>query len=281
MSERTGAWYADPTHRHAKRYFDGKEWTEHVADEDGQQASDPLPTGRDNNGNGYSDATDRRARSTTTAPAPAPASPTTAVAGPTRAVEPDEGVDVEEDSDRYDVHDDIRPPTEVVEVEKVPERRPLFGFGLGVIITLLGVGALLVSFYVLDWAEVRGPGGELELKLVDLNLEGSRFEQLTDWYDDGGYIAGLVVVSLCVLVAMIRRVSLRLLFAVAALAMLGWHLLTSLDLREVLRAVGGEQDLGAWVGIGGYGLAALGVLWGPGRRRRTSKTTGARTTDSG
>jgi len=34
-------WYADPTGRHAHRYWDGAQWTPHVAD-DGRTASDPL-----------------------------------------------------------------------------------------------------------------------------------------------------------------------------------------------------------------------------------------------
>ncbi len=34
-------WYADPTGRHAHRYWDGAQWTPHVAD-GGQTASDPL-----------------------------------------------------------------------------------------------------------------------------------------------------------------------------------------------------------------------------------------------
>ena len=34
-------WYADPTGRHAHRYWDGTQWTPHVAD-DGRTASDPI-----------------------------------------------------------------------------------------------------------------------------------------------------------------------------------------------------------------------------------------------
>ncbi len=34
-------WYADPTGRHTHRYWDGAQWTPHVAD-DGRTASDPL-----------------------------------------------------------------------------------------------------------------------------------------------------------------------------------------------------------------------------------------------
>jgi Domain of unknown function (DUF4389)/Protein of unknown function (DUF2510) len=34
-------WYADPTGRHAQRYWDGAQWTSQVAD-DGRSASDPL-----------------------------------------------------------------------------------------------------------------------------------------------------------------------------------------------------------------------------------------------
>jgi hypothetical protein len=34
-------WYADPTHRHQSRYWDGSRWTEHVADS-GVSATDPL-----------------------------------------------------------------------------------------------------------------------------------------------------------------------------------------------------------------------------------------------
>jgi hypothetical protein len=37
------SWQPDPSHRHELRYWDGTEWTEHVADA-GQQSTDPLPT---------------------------------------------------------------------------------------------------------------------------------------------------------------------------------------------------------------------------------------------
>lgn len=35
-------WYEDPLHRHEFRYWDGRTWTEHVADQ-GQSLVDPLP----------------------------------------------------------------------------------------------------------------------------------------------------------------------------------------------------------------------------------------------
>lgn len=38
------AWYPDPTGRHDHRWWDGVEWTAHVADA-GDVGSDPLPTG--------------------------------------------------------------------------------------------------------------------------------------------------------------------------------------------------------------------------------------------
>lgn len=34
-------WYDDPSGRHAQRFWDGAAWTEHVADEDGNQSVDP------------------------------------------------------------------------------------------------------------------------------------------------------------------------------------------------------------------------------------------------
>lgn len=36
------AWLTDPTGRHAQRYFDGDEWTEHVADTAGNASTDPY-----------------------------------------------------------------------------------------------------------------------------------------------------------------------------------------------------------------------------------------------
>ena len=39
-SEVPAAWYADPSNRYELRYWNGKEWTEHVA-KSGQQFTDP------------------------------------------------------------------------------------------------------------------------------------------------------------------------------------------------------------------------------------------------
>lgn len=36
------AWKPDPYGRYAMRYFDGREWTEHVVDGDGEQLVDPM-----------------------------------------------------------------------------------------------------------------------------------------------------------------------------------------------------------------------------------------------
>src|SRR5205823_4712667 len=36
------SWYPDPTGRYQQRYWDGAQWTEHVAT-DGQTGTDPLP----------------------------------------------------------------------------------------------------------------------------------------------------------------------------------------------------------------------------------------------
>lgn len=36
------AWNPDPYGRYAMRYFDGREWTEHVVDGDGTQLVDPM-----------------------------------------------------------------------------------------------------------------------------------------------------------------------------------------------------------------------------------------------
>jgi hypothetical protein len=41
MSE--GAWHPDPTGRFVQRYYDGTNWTAHVADAAGNQSQDPMP----------------------------------------------------------------------------------------------------------------------------------------------------------------------------------------------------------------------------------------------
>lgn len=38
----SASWQPDPTGRHAQRYFDGEQWTEHVADAAGNASSDPY-----------------------------------------------------------------------------------------------------------------------------------------------------------------------------------------------------------------------------------------------
>lgn len=42
MSEHPAGWYADPTRRHQHRYWDGRNWTEHVGD-NGATSTDPMP----------------------------------------------------------------------------------------------------------------------------------------------------------------------------------------------------------------------------------------------
>lgn len=45
MAQLTSApgWYPDPIHHHEHRYYDGVEWTSHVADR-GETSEEPLPT---------------------------------------------------------------------------------------------------------------------------------------------------------------------------------------------------------------------------------------------
>lgn len=40
----TGRWGADPSGQWAKRWHDGRRWTEHVEDANGQRHSDPPPS---------------------------------------------------------------------------------------------------------------------------------------------------------------------------------------------------------------------------------------------
>src|SRR5919202_1517493 len=41
MSEHPAGWHPDPVGRHEHRYWDGSQWTDHVADQ-GQMSTDPL-----------------------------------------------------------------------------------------------------------------------------------------------------------------------------------------------------------------------------------------------
>ncbi|MBY5160894.1 DUF2510 domain-containing protein [Salsipaludibacter albus] len=45
MANPPAGWHPDPLSRHAQRYWDGQQWTEHVADQSGNMSTDPLDGG--------------------------------------------------------------------------------------------------------------------------------------------------------------------------------------------------------------------------------------------
>ncbi len=46
MAHPPAGWHPDPLTRHAQRYWDGNQWTEHVADQSGNMSTDPLDGGQ-------------------------------------------------------------------------------------------------------------------------------------------------------------------------------------------------------------------------------------------
>ena len=56
-------WHPDPLGRHAQRYWDGQQWTEHVADQAGNMTTDPLDGGGGQQQQGATQAAESRATS--------------------------------------------------------------------------------------------------------------------------------------------------------------------------------------------------------------------------
>lgn len=241
-------WYADPTGRHAQRYWDGQRWTGHVAGADGVQAEDSEPV---------DPATPPPGTPTAAAPAPAPApQPSAAAPAPGQ------------------VHENWSPPTGAAAAPAAvgttsSSSGPAVSAGL--IVSAVGAIATLVAVFVLDWIDVgiagglSGEGGGIGDIDDILGLPGFSPDVLflSEWFFSFGWIVALLAAVAAVVTSFVSAIKVPV-AAVCALCA-AWAVVATFDVASTLEddfGMGTSFDpaIGLWVGAAGLVVAAVGAL---------------------
>lgn len=220
----TANWYPDPTGRYAQRYFDGQQWTSHVAGRDGTQSQDPTPI-------------DPAIPAPGAAPAPPP--PTAAAPPPAAATH--------------------APPSAA---SPSPSAAPASGstvIGPGLILSGIGALLTLLAMFAFDWLS-DGPFALDRSEIADLIDAFSGFGGETDlsFLTEAFFNFGWIVVLLAAIAALAAPFVPALKVPVAIVCFIGaaWVLFAAVDVGD------GMSDLaiGTYLGVGGPALAAVGAL---------------------
>ena len=233
-------WYADPTGRHAQRYWDGQRWTGHVAGADGVQAEDPQPL----------DA------STSPPGAPTATQPSAAAPAPGQ------------------VHENWSAPAPAEAAPAAATTSTSGGFSVtpGLILSAIGAVATLVAMLALDWLDVgvagglTGEGGGISDINDIVSLTGPFSPDvlfLSEWFFSFGWIVALIAAVAALATSFVSALKLPV-AAVCALSA-AWAVVATFDVASTLEddfGMGTSFDpaLGLWVGVGGLVVAAVGAL---------------------
>lgn len=269
MSSMQPGWYPDPFGRFARRYHDGRAWTEHVADQQGTQLSDAAPL-----------ASQTQVMPAQSAPAgyqqPAPGggawqqpgAPAGGSWGQPGAAQPAQQPYGQPGQQGWG-----QTATGYAAPGTAGTSAGISGF-LGAIIA--GVGALLVFIGVLalDWYELAGEGANRSdvSDFVDSIKDiGGDPNVLSSTFFSFGWILALLVALAAVGAALMKPTALRIAGAAASGVMLLWTLFGWLNLKAYATndsnaAVLGTSDLslsiGGWLTVFGFVLLGVGAFIG-------------------
>ena len=268
MNSMQPGWYPDPFGRFARRYHDGRAWTEHVADQQGTQLRDAAPvSGQSGDFSGF------QQQSQWQQPAPQPAQ--WSAPGYT-------------------------PPTQQWTAPAPVSTSPSIGAYLGVIIA--GVGALLVvlGLFALDWLKLTSGGqsssggrSDVSTFITDIIEDsGGSTNFLSKSFFGWGWIIVLLIAIVGVVAALSKIPALRIGAAVAAVVAFLWVLFGWLNLKayvgndsnaSALNIASSSLSIGGWLTLLGLAAVAVGAflggpLIGAGTSTRTSTTTTPSTT---
>lgn len=287
MSSMQPGWYPDPFGRFARRYHDGRAWTEHVADQQGTQLSDAAPL-----------ASQTQAPS---APATSSYQPPAAGGGAWQQPAAAPGGSWGQPGGGYS---QPAPPaygqpgqqgwgqTATGYAGAPAASRASAGISgfLGVITA--GVGALLVLIGVLalDWYKLAGEGanrGDVSDFVDGIKDLGGDPNVLSSTFFSFGWILALLVAVGAVVAALMKPTALRIAGAALSGVMLLWTLFGWLNLKAYATndsnaAVLGTGDLslgiGGWVTLIGFVLLGVGAfIGGPLGGRTTAAAPANRT----
>jgi Protein of unknown function (DUF2510) len=250
MNSMQPGWYPDPFGRFARRYHDGRAWTEHVADQQGTQLSDAAPVSGQLGGPGP--GFERPAAPQWQQPAPQPQ--WSQPAQPTWTQQP---------------------------AQPAVTTGPGVSAFIGVIVA--GVGALFVLLGVLalDWFEDANRSDTSDV-IDGINDIGGDPNILSTTFFGFGWIIVLLIALACVGAALMKQPALR--FAAAGLAGLAflWVLFGWLNFNAyikndanaaVLGTSGVSLGIGGWLTLLGLAACAVGAAIGGQMGASTSAST--------
>jgi hypothetical protein len=261
MNSMQPGWYPDPFGRFARRYHDGRAWTEHVADQQGTQLSDAAPVSGQLGGPGP--GFERPAAPQWQQPAPQPQ--WSQPAQPTWTQQP---------------------------AQPVVTTGPGISAFIGVIIA--GVGGLLVllGLFALDWLKVAGQSGNRSdvADLIDFIKDlGGDPNILSNTFFSFGWIIAILVALGAVAASLFKLQALRIAVAAVVGLVFLWTLFGWLNFNAYLSNDSNAQALsidstslliGGWVTLLGLAACAVGAVIGgplPTSTETTRTPTPART----
>ncbi|MGH9227363.1 MAG: DUF2510 domain-containing protein [Acidimicrobiales bacterium] len=274
MSQVSPGWYPDPSGRFAQRYHDGARWTEHVADGQGNRATD-VPAGQAGPASyaGSAEAHGRGGR-------PGHGGRSTREQGygqdwRTAGQRPG-GARYEAGQGRGAPPDDAGRPYG----QQTAYGQPGYAYApsgssagftptIGLIVAAVGAVLLLLSLFGLDFLELSFPGLSRSISLGDIagDFGEGAPAALSTYADFGRFLAvlviGLAILAVAQVVPQLRDISaLPVIVAVACGAFALWHVLAMLASGE--EGVDVSPTMGAILGLLGYvGLAAAPFLRQP------------------
>lgn len=250
-------WYPDPSGRFTQRWFDGIDWTDHVVGANGQTIQDPLPGPSSGPGPGPGD----RAEEAESPPPPTVAPPPSARATDATGTAPPP-------PPRYPA------PGAAQSGGYAPRPAGVrFGPGPGLALDLLGVLLVVLSLFVLKWADTsRGGFADIHTSAshAPSHLEGP--DALVKAYATfAAYVfLGLAVVGglLVGIGVSARNAALQVVVAVVAGVACVYH---AFFVERLFRGPGSPL-IGAWLGVVGYLVLIAGLALGA---RRLAARVGA------
>lgn len=249
-------WAVDPTGRFTQRWFDGHDWTDDVLGADGRSTTDALPR----TSSGLAAPTASTAGPTvpsaaSTPPQPQPAgSPSTAPAPPAHASSP--------------VRSPAAPQTSSGPGTGGATTTGLSVRYLGSVISGVGLVLVLLSLFVLNWAD-QDPSsfGDLRNAFDGADLTGAPVvDQFVQLYATTlGYLLLVVVVAGVVVIAVRARSAGRGTHAAVAAAAGVGAVAHAVAVERLFRGTI-DPSLGAWLAVGGYLAVIAGAAVAPTKR---------------